>query len=230
MKSIGLTITISIYIAAAKRDPTKKEIAEDMDHADWPVGPIGHSTEFHIVDPLLAMAYTKYPQACKALMAFIMDADQYNNWLYNVVRAYISHPRLRLMLPTRYGWKIRKRIAFRDFAETLAHDGRDWARSARRPQTPSSILCSSICSRATAPAARTPRARCGPPSGSCSGFIGELISPCGRSDDFSLPGFGGGWPRIARPGGVLIRRPGRVEAAPALPSPVKDGRGRSTRL
>src|SRR5499427_6818088 len=31
---------ISIY-AAAKKDPTKKEIAEDMDHALWPVGPVG---------------------------------------------------------------------------------------------------------------------------------------------------------------------------------------------
>jgi multiple sugar transport system substrate-binding protein len=27
------------------------------------------------------MAYTKYPQACKALMAFMMEADQFNKWL-----------------------------------------------------------------------------------------------------------------------------------------------------
>jgi len=32
--------TISIY-AAAKRDPNLKDIAEDMDHAYWPVGPVG---------------------------------------------------------------------------------------------------------------------------------------------------------------------------------------------
>ena len=29
---------ISIYVAA-KKDPTKKQIAEDMDHSYWPVGP-----------------------------------------------------------------------------------------------------------------------------------------------------------------------------------------------
>ncbi len=106
--------TISIY-AAATRDPTKKEIAEDMDHADWPVGPIGHSTEFHIVDPLLAMAYTKYPQACKALMAFIMDADQYNNWLY-ACQGYISHP-LKAYVANPVWIEDPKRTAFRDSAD-----------------------------------------------------------------------------------------------------------------
>jgi multiple sugar transport system substrate-binding protein len=49
---------ISIYVAAT-RDPTKKEIGEDMDHADWPIGPVGYPTELHIEYPLLAMAY--YP-------------------------------------------------------------------------------------------------------------------------------------------------------------------------
>ena len=27
------------------------------------------------------MNYTKYPQACKALIAFMMEADNYNTWL-----------------------------------------------------------------------------------------------------------------------------------------------------
>jgi multiple sugar transport system substrate-binding protein len=72
--------TISIYVAA-KRDPTLRAIAEDMDHANWPVGPVGHASELHLESVLLAMAYTKYPQACKALLAFIMEADQYNKWL-----------------------------------------------------------------------------------------------------------------------------------------------------
>ena len=41
-----------------------------MNHALWPVGPVGKPTEFHVF-PTLAMTYTKYPQACKALIAFI---------------------------------------------------------------------------------------------------------------------------------------------------------------
>ena len=64
---------ISIY-AAAQKDPSKKEIADDMDHANWPIGPIGHPTEFHLMYPLLAMKYTKYPNAVKALMAFMLEA------------------------------------------------------------------------------------------------------------------------------------------------------------
>jgi hypothetical protein len=67
--------TISIYLAAAA-DQTKREIAEDMDFGPYPIGPVGKPTELANVMPLLAMTYTKYPQACKALMAFMMEADQ----------------------------------------------------------------------------------------------------------------------------------------------------------
>jgi multiple sugar transport system substrate-binding protein len=81
---------ISIY-AAAKRDATKKEIVDDMDHALWPVGPVGKPTEFHVCFPTLAMTYTKYPQACKALIAYLMEAEQYNKWLEASV-GYLTHP------------------------------------------------------------------------------------------------------------------------------------------
>jgi multiple sugar transport system substrate-binding protein len=80
---------ISIY-AAASTDPTKKHIAEDMDHAHWPIGPVGKPTELHLLWPLLAMNYTKYPQACKALMAFMLEADQFNQWLL-AAQGYFTH-------------------------------------------------------------------------------------------------------------------------------------------
>jgi multiple sugar transport system substrate-binding protein len=80
---------ISIYVAASK-DPNLKAIAEDMDHARWPIGPIGKPTELANMYPLLAMSYTKYPQACKALMAFMMEADQFNKWL-EAAQGYASH-------------------------------------------------------------------------------------------------------------------------------------------
>jgi multiple sugar transport system substrate-binding protein len=81
---------ISIY-AAAKRDATKKDIVEDMDHALWPVGPVGKPTEFHVCFPVLAMTYSKYPQACKALMAYLLEAENYNKWLEASV-GYLTHP------------------------------------------------------------------------------------------------------------------------------------------
>jgi multiple sugar transport system substrate-binding protein len=80
---------ISIYVAA-KKDPTKVDIAKDMDHAVWPVGPVGKPTELHLMYPILAMTYTKYPQACKALMAFMLEADQFNKWL-EAAQGYLTH-------------------------------------------------------------------------------------------------------------------------------------------
>ena len=52
-----------------------------MDHALWPIGPVGKPTELHLMYPVLAMNYTKYPQACKALIAFMLEADQFNKWI-----------------------------------------------------------------------------------------------------------------------------------------------------
>jgi len=61
-----------------------------MDHAYWPVGPVGKPTEFHLCYPMLAMTYSKYPQACKAFMAFILEADNFNKWLEASV-GYLTH-------------------------------------------------------------------------------------------------------------------------------------------
>jgi multiple sugar transport system substrate-binding protein len=80
---------ISIYVAA-KKDETKKQIAQDMDHAYWPVGPVGKPTELHLMYPVLAMNYTKYPQACKALMAFMLEADNFNPWI-EAAQGYLTH-------------------------------------------------------------------------------------------------------------------------------------------
>jgi multiple sugar transport system substrate-binding protein len=78
---------ISIYVAAQKSAP---KIAEDMNHAYFPVGPVGHPTELHLMYPVLAMTYTKYPQACKALMAFMLEADNFNPWIESA-KGYLTH-------------------------------------------------------------------------------------------------------------------------------------------
>jgi multiple sugar transport system substrate-binding protein len=106
--------TISIYVAA-KRDPVLRNIAEDMDHAYWPVGTAGHPTELHNETVLLAMAYTKYPQACKALLAFFMEANQYNKWLYDS-QGFVS-PTLNAYDANPLWTEDPKRAAFRDAAK-----------------------------------------------------------------------------------------------------------------
>lgn len=80
---------ISIYVAA-QGDATKKEIAEDMDHALYPVGPIGRPTELQLCVPILAFKYSKAPQAAKAFIAFMLDKPQFDPWLVGS-KGYLTH-------------------------------------------------------------------------------------------------------------------------------------------
>lgn len=85
---------ISIYAAAqrnaAEGDAKAGEVAEDMDHAHYPVGPVGTPTEFQAVFPIMGMNYTKYPNAVKAFLTYWMEADQYNHWVREA-KGYITH-------------------------------------------------------------------------------------------------------------------------------------------
>ncbi len=62
-----------------------------MNHSLCPIGPVGTPTEVHIAYPLIAMKYTKYPDACKAFMSFMMAAKNYGPWLSAGV-GYLTHP------------------------------------------------------------------------------------------------------------------------------------------
>jgi multiple sugar transport system substrate-binding protein len=71
---------ISIYTQAKKTAP---DIAADMDHAAMPIGPAGVPTAQNRVDPMIIFRYTKYPQAAKALISFLMEAPQYPKLITN---------------------------------------------------------------------------------------------------------------------------------------------------
>jgi multiple sugar transport system substrate-binding protein len=87
----GVSIYAAAKAAAAKGDAKAKEVMDDMNHSLWPVGPVGKPTEFHIAYPLMAMRYSKFPNACKAFMAFMLEAENFNKWLIDSV-AYLTHP------------------------------------------------------------------------------------------------------------------------------------------
>lgn len=70
---------VSIYAAAKAKNMA--EMVEDINHASWPIGPVGKPTEFHIAYPILAMTYSKKPQACKAFIAFMMEAQNLDPWV-----------------------------------------------------------------------------------------------------------------------------------------------------
>jgi len=74
---------VSIYAAA--KAGNMKEMVEDVDHALWPVGPIGKPTEFHVAYPIMIMTYSKVPQASKAFIAFMMEAANLDPWVIKSV-------------------------------------------------------------------------------------------------------------------------------------------------
>jgi multiple sugar transport system substrate-binding protein len=72
---------ISIYYAAKNStDPKVKEMAADIQHASFPVGPVGVPTESHLFFNQMIMKYTKYPQAAKAFLQFMMEPEQFDAW------------------------------------------------------------------------------------------------------------------------------------------------------
>ncbi|MBU1441277.1 MAG: extracellular solute-binding protein [Gammaproteobacteria bacterium] len=83
---------ISIYYAANNsNDPKLKEMAADIQHASFPVGPVGVPTESHLYFNQMIMKYTKYPQAAKAFLQFMMEKDQFEPWLAGA-SGYVAPP------------------------------------------------------------------------------------------------------------------------------------------
>lgn len=84
---IALTDNSSSIYGKALQD--KMPIAADINHATWPVGPVGVPTELHLLFPLIVFKYTKYPSAAKAFLAFMLEREQYQSMLRSSV-GYIS--------------------------------------------------------------------------------------------------------------------------------------------
>jgi multiple sugar transport system substrate-binding protein len=85
---LHLTVNgISVYVTAKREAPA---IAEDMNHAYLPIGPYGKPSELHLAFPMLIFNFTKYPQACKAFTAFMLEAPQFDPWI-EAAQGYLSH-------------------------------------------------------------------------------------------------------------------------------------------
>jgi multiple sugar transport system substrate-binding protein len=77
---------ISIYVTAKKEN---QQIAEDMNHSDLPAGVDGKVREMNLGFPILVFNFTKFPQACKAFTAFMMEPEQFNPWV-EASQGYLS--------------------------------------------------------------------------------------------------------------------------------------------
>jgi multiple sugar transport system substrate-binding protein len=79
---ISLTYNgISIYYSAkSSNDPAMKALAADIQHAHLPIGPVGRSTELAIFTPAWIFKYTKYPNAAREYLRFMLEREQYDTW------------------------------------------------------------------------------------------------------------------------------------------------------
>ena len=83
---------ITIYYAAKNAtDPKVKELAPDIGHANFPIGPIGRATELHLFSQAMIFKYSKVQQAAKAYVAFMMEKEQYEPWQQAAI-GYVTQP------------------------------------------------------------------------------------------------------------------------------------------
>jgi len=83
---------ISVYYTAKNsQDPKIKEMTADIDHANFPIGPVGKPTEWHLFFPMMIFKYTKFPNAAKAYYAFMMEKEQYEPWQSASI-GYVTQP------------------------------------------------------------------------------------------------------------------------------------------
>ena len=90
---ISLTANgISVYYAAkTSTDEKVKSMAADIQHANLPVGPVGRPTELNLVFPMMIFKYSKFPNAAKAYLQFMMEKEQYEPWQQAAI-GYVTQP------------------------------------------------------------------------------------------------------------------------------------------
>jgi multiple sugar transport system substrate-binding protein len=83
---------ISIYYAAKNSQDAKvKEMASDIQHASFPIGPVGVPTEYHLFFNQMVFRHSKFPKAAKEFVRFMMEEEQYGPWM-QAAGGYISQP------------------------------------------------------------------------------------------------------------------------------------------
>jgi multiple sugar transport system substrate-binding protein len=81
---------VSIYYVA-KNDPKTADIAADTNHAPMPFGPAGKDPSTALILNAMVFKHTKYPNAAKEYLRFMMEAEQYDPWLTQCL-GYWSQP------------------------------------------------------------------------------------------------------------------------------------------
>jgi multiple sugar transport system substrate-binding protein len=90
---ISLTLNgVSVYyVAKNSPDPALKKMAADIEHVNMPVGPTGKPAELNPFTPMFAFRYTKYPNAVREYLRFMMEREQYEAW-QSASLGYVQQP------------------------------------------------------------------------------------------------------------------------------------------
>jgi multiple sugar transport system substrate-binding protein len=83
---------ISVYYTAkTSNDDKVKTLAPDIQHANYPIGPVGRPTELHLLTQAMVFRYSKYPQAAKEYLRFMWEREQYEPWQQAAI-GYVTQP------------------------------------------------------------------------------------------------------------------------------------------
>jgi multiple sugar transport system substrate-binding protein len=113
---------ISIYyVAKNSPDEKLKSMAPDIEHAAWPIGPIGRPTELHQITQGMVFKYTKFPKAAKEYLRFMMEREQYVPW-QSASLGYVMQP-LAEYEKSPIWTEEPKAVAFRRGMANMQHHG-----------------------------------------------------------------------------------------------------------
>ena len=86
-----------------------------------PIGPVGRSTELNLFSPGFVFKFTKYPNAAKEYIRFMMEKDQYEPWQAASI-GYVAQP-LKAYRSNPIWTADPKHTPFRDIPERTLDDG-----------------------------------------------------------------------------------------------------------
>jgi multiple sugar transport system substrate-binding protein len=120
---ISLTLNgISIYYAAkTSTDPKMGALTPDIQHTFYPSGPIGKRANGALMFPAFIFKYSKYPNAAKEYLRFMMEKEQYEPWQAACI-GYVSHP-LRAYESNPIWTADPQHMFYRDVVKTARHPG-----------------------------------------------------------------------------------------------------------
>jgi multiple sugar transport system substrate-binding protein len=90
---ISLTLNgVSVYyVAKTSKEEALRKLIADIQHVNMPVGPSGKPAELNPFTPMFVFKYTKYPNAAKEYMRFMMEREQYEAW-QSASLGYVQQP------------------------------------------------------------------------------------------------------------------------------------------